>query len=184
MQATDGGGAPPGRSMATGELLRRRSRAGHRSPTAKGELRRPPEELHYEGRQAPLECRWCRPSLPRGQGASRAGRHYPPPPPPFPNVGFCCAVLLLLGFAACCKHMFQVFQMFQKNVASVSCGCCKVDLDVAMLHMFHAHVASVLSGCCTFNERFECSMQHDTDVAAGFFPHYQHIANKFFQHIF
>nr|TKV95970.1 hypothetical protein SEVIR_9G398300v2 [Setaria viridis] len=78
-----------------------------------------------------------------------------PPPPQFPSVGSRCAVLLLPGFAACCKRMFQVFQMFQKNVASVSCGCCKVDLDVAMLHMFHTHVVSVLSGCFIFNERFE-----------------------------
>jgi hypothetical protein len=26
---------------------------------------------------------------------------------------------------ACCKHMFQVFQMFQRYVTSISCGCCK-----------------------------------------------------------
>jgi hypothetical protein len=26
---------------------------------------------------------------------------------------------------ACCKSMFQVFQMFHVDVASVSCGCCK-----------------------------------------------------------
>ena len=31
----------------------------------------------------------------------------------------CCAE------SACCKHMFQVFHMFQKYVASVSYGCCK-----------------------------------------------------------
>ena len=68
--------------------------------------------------------------------------------------------------------------MFQKNVASVSCGCCKVDLNVAMLHIFHTHVASVLSECCIFNKRFECSLQHETDVAAGFFPHHQRMSNK------
>jgi hypothetical protein len=26
---------------------------------------------------------------------------------------------------ACCKCVFYVFQMFHKDVASVSCGCCK-----------------------------------------------------------
>jgi hypothetical protein len=26
---------------------------------------------------------------------------------------------------ACCKRVFYVFQMFHKDVASVSCGCCK-----------------------------------------------------------
>jgi hypothetical protein len=26
---------------------------------------------------------------------------------------------------ACCKRVFYVFQMFRKDVASVSCGCCK-----------------------------------------------------------
>ena len=34
-----------------------------------------------------------------------------------------------------------------------------------MLHMFHTHIACVLSGCCIFNEKFECSMQYETDVA-------------------
>lgn len=32
--------------------------------------------------------------------------------------------------------------MFQKNVANVSCGRCKVDLAVTMLHMFYLDVAS------------------------------------------
>jgi hypothetical protein len=36
------------------------------------------------------------------------------------------------GRSACCKHMFQVFQIFQRYVASVSDGCCKSR-----------------SGCCT-----------------------------------
>jgi hypothetical protein len=27
--------------------------------------------------------------------------------------------------SACCKRMFQVFQMFQRYVASISYGCCK-----------------------------------------------------------
>jgi len=37
----------------------------------------------------------------------------------------------------------------------------KIDLDVAMLHVFHTYVVIVLSGCFIFNERFECSMQHE-----------------------
>ena len=45
----------------------------------------------------------------------------------------------------------------------------KIDLDVAMLHVFHTHVVIVLSGCFIFNERFECSMQHEIDVAAKVF---------------
>jgi len=48
----------------------------------------------------------------------------------------------------------------------------KVDLDVVLLYLlqvFYLDVASVLSGCCVFNARFECAMQHETDVAAGFF---------------
>ena len=51
----------------------------------------------------------------------------------------------LPGFAkcVCCKLIFHVFQMFQKNVESVSFGCYRIDLDVAMLHMFYTHVASV-----------------------------------------
>ena len=38
-----------------------------------------------------------------------------------------------------------------------------------MLHIFYPRVASVLCRCCIFNERFECSMQYETYVAAGFF---------------
>jgi hypothetical protein len=33
--------------------------------------------------------------------------------------------------------------MFRKNVSSVSCGCCKVGLNVAMLQVFETNVASV-----------------------------------------
>jgi hypothetical protein len=64
---------------------------------------------------------------------------------------------------ACCKIIFQVFQMFQRYVGSVVYRCCKGDRDVAhvvmaiyiyfkcmfqMFHLFQTYVASVLSGCC------------------------------------
>ena len=45
----------------------------------------------------------------------------------------------------------------------------KVDLDVAILYIFYTYVTSILSGCCIFNKRFECSIQHETYVASGFF---------------
>jgi hypothetical protein len=35
--------------------------------------------------------------------------------------------------------------------------------------MFHAYVANVLSGCCIFNEIFECSKRHETNVVVGSF---------------
>ena len=63
----------------------------------------------------------------------------------------------------------------------------KVDLDVVLLYLlqaFYLDVASVLSGCCVFNARFECAMQHETDVAADFFSHHQRMTNNFFQYNF
>ena len=41
-------------------------------------------------------------------------------------------------------------------------------LDLNITYIF-THVATVLSGCCIFDERFECSMQHEIDVVADFF---------------
>ena len=49
-----------------------------------------------------------------------------------------------------------------------------------MLQMFYLDVANVLSSYCIFNERFEYSMQHETDVLADFFPHHQRMVNNFF----
>ena len=49
----------------------------------------------------------------------------------------------------CFKCIIKILQVFYVDVA-------KVDLDV-------------LSGCCIFNEKFECSMQYEVNVAAGFF---------------
>ena len=51
--------------------------------------------------------------------------------------------------------------MFHVDVA-------KVDLDVAMLHMF-LRITSVLSECYILNEMFECTTQHETNVAVFFF---------------
>jgi hypothetical protein len=55
---------------------------------------------------------------------------------------------------ACCKRMFRVFQMFQRNVASVSVGCCKSKSGrytccngcTRMLQRFVTNVSSVFSG--------------------------------------
>ena len=55
------------------------------------------------------------------------------------------------------------------NVVSVLYECYKENLNVAMLHMFYIHIVKVLSGCCIFDESFDCSMQHETNIAAGFF---------------
>jgi len=61
-----------------------------------------------------------------------------------------------------------MLQVFYANIAKV---------DVAMLRC-------VLSACYIFDERFECSMQHETDVAADFFSHHQRMTNNFFQYNF
>ena len=61
----------------------------------------------------------------------------------------------------------------------------KVDIDVVLLYLlqvFYLDVTSVLSGCCVFNARFECAMQHKTDVAVGFFSRHQQMTNSFFQY--
>jgi hypothetical protein len=42
-----------------------------------------------------------------------------------PLVLHTCCASLLLGFATCCKSMFRMFRMFQKNIANFSCRCCK-----------------------------------------------------------
>jgi hypothetical protein len=44
-------------------------------------------------------------------------------------------------------------------------------IDVAMMYIFHTHVANVFFFDVAFcNEGFECSHQHETDVAVGFYP--------------
>jgi hypothetical protein len=65
--------------------------------------------------------------------------------------------------SAYCKHMFQVFKMFQRCAASVShrccnsrSGCCNVAMAIhiyfkcrfQMFYLFQTYVASVSSGCC------------------------------------
>ena len=72
--------------------------------------------------------------------------------------------------SACCKRMFQVFQIFQKYVASVSYGCCKSRLGYCIcckcfrgiLQAFVQSVSSVSDVCC---KRF------DLDVAYICFTH-------------
>ena len=65
-----------------------------------------------------------------------------------------------VGFGACSKCMFHVFKMFHKNVTSVSYGCCKVDLDIAMSHMFYRHI--VFDPDVAFLLRFGFYMLHET----------------------
>jgi hypothetical protein len=79
-------------------------------------------------------------------GRSSAAGHGPPLPAASPALAYGGAPDGVQGsrqvFGARCKHMFHVFKMFQKNVASVLCRYCKIDLDVTMLHILHKHVAS------------------------------------------
>jgi hypothetical protein len=65
-------------------------------------------------------------------------------------------------FQTCCKHMFQVFQLFQMYISNVPCcisrlGCCVCCngctrmLQASILNVlsvFQTYVASVLSECC------------------------------------
>ena len=65
--------------------------------------------------------------------------------------------------------------MMQKSLTTyvaIVCFMCFICL-VRILQVFHVDVAKVdqdiLFVCCISNERFECSMQHEVNVAAGFF---------------
>jgi hypothetical protein len=62
--------------------------------------------------------------------------------------------------SACCKCMFQVFQVLHMYVASVSCGCCKSRLGyciccngytsiLRILQAFVPNILAVSDGCCT-----------------------------------
>jgi hypothetical protein len=61
------------------------------------------------------------------------------------------------SLALYCKHMFQVFQKFQRHVAFVSYKCCKSRSGMLhMLHMlqvFQRHVVSVSSKCLICSRR-------------------------------
>ena len=67
---------------------------------------------------------------------------------------------------------FKSFKCFRRMLQVLHVDVIKVDLDIAMLHMFYTNVASILSRCYIFSERFECSMKHETDIAADFFAHH------------
>jgi hypothetical protein len=59
--------------------------------------------------------------------------------------------------SVCCKCMFEVFQMFQRYVASVSYGCCKSRSECCIYcKVFHMYVASVYSKCFIC---FRCILQ-------------------------
>ena len=71
--------------------------------------------------------------------------------PPFSQAASrCCAE------SACCKRMFQVFQMFQRYVSSVSYGCCKSRSGyhiccngcTRMLQAYVPNVSSIFRRCC------------------------------------
>ena len=66
--------------------------------------------------------------------------------------------------------------MFQTNVASISHGCCKVDLDVAMLHMFYELQVFFIF---MRDLNVPCNMKH---ILWWVFPHHQRMANNFLQH--
>jgi hypothetical protein len=70
---------------------------------------------------------------------------------------FNCFIWMLqvdLGCRICCKPMFQVFQVFQTYVSSVSPGCCICYYgSFQVFHMFQTHVTSVLFGCCKSRSR-------------------------------
>jgi hypothetical protein len=67
--------------------------------------------------------------------------------------------LFFSGLFACCMLRFPIFKCFV-DVAK----------RIMMLRMFHARGSSVSFECCIFNKAFECSSQHEVDVAAGFSP--------------
>ena len=48
-----------------------------------------------------------------------------------------------MAIHVCFKCMFQIFHLFQTNVAGVLSGCCKKDLDVVYTCMLRAYVSSV-----------------------------------------
>jgi hypothetical protein len=56
---------------------------------------------------------------------------------------------------ACCKCVFYVFQMFQKDVASVSCGCCKSRSGCSALR----HEGGMEDVAEPWGLRFRCCMK-------------------------
>jgi hypothetical protein len=66
----------------------------------------------------------------------------------------------VIGFGACCKCVFHMFQMFQSDVARVSCECCKSRSECFNVvtccrcvfkccrRYFQKNVADVICECC------------------------------------
>jgi hypothetical protein len=129
---------------------------------------RPDVPLHAP-RAAPLP-----PCAPRLAQLRVVGRSYPRPHPPRSSrkgrqegEGCTIAVPHQVGhdhwrhcvfkcfrrFQTCCKLMFQVFQLFQTYVLSVSFGCCMCFYGYTRMFqayvsdVFQTYVASVSSGC-------------------------------------
>jgi hypothetical protein len=64
-----------------------------------------------------------------------------------------------------------MLQALVSHVPGVAYKCCKCYMlmlqkrsDVAMLNIVHTHISSVLHGCRIFNQKLECSNQHETRV--------------------
>jgi hypothetical protein len=114
----------------------------HRSPAAPATIRpraTPTIATPWPGGQASA------PSLPHGWAGGRAVEardelplHLDSKPP---GLSSTYSPQLVLCFSYC-MCMFHVFRLFQKNVARVSCACCKIDPDVAI------DVANISHTCC------------------------------------
>ena len=66
---------------------------------------------------------------------------------------------VVMAIHVCFKCMFQIFHLFQTNVASVLSRCCKSSLDVAYTCILQAHVSSV------FRVLYVCSRVFHLNVA-------------------
>jgi hypothetical protein len=55
---------------------------------------------------------------------------------------------VVMAIHVCFKCMFQMFDLFQTNVASVLSECCKVDMNVAYTCILQIYVSSVFMYVC------------------------------------
>lgn len=119
--------------------------------------------------------RWCtRPAASEGVSGSGEGAELLLQRAPRLTILFflhhICSSPLLLGFVACYKHMFHVFKMFQKSVAIVLCKCCIVKSRCMQCSICSKRLLQVFDPDVAFSSKdFECSMQHETYLMAGFF---------------
>ena len=105
--------------------------------------------------------------------AASSPAHHPRPPP----TTLCSASLFFARF--CCILHAYVF-----SVSNVLEECCKCSHRCCKSRSRCCDLAYILHACCIFSERFDCFMQHEIDVAAGFFPHNQQMTNNLFNIFF